>query len=102
MKWSVGLMTGTVLDGNIDIALLRTDGEAITELGLWTLAEYAQETQALLSEALQWQFDGPEPAVFGRGSKSGYSWSRVDVAGSGDGTLSFSAWFKDGLQLEPG
>ena len=70
MKWSVGLMTGTVLDGNIDIALLRTDGETIAELGPWTLAEYAQGTQALLSEALQaaqrWQFDGPEPSVFGQ------------------------------------
>ena len=70
MKWSVGLMTGTVLDGNIDIALLRTDGETIAELGPWTLAEYAQETQAMLSEALQaalnWQFDGPEPPVFAR------------------------------------
>ena len=68
MKWSVGLMTGTVLDGNIDIALVRTDGETIAELGPWTLAEYAGDTQALLSEALQtalrWQFGGPEPAVF--------------------------------------
>jgi anhydro-N-acetylmuramic acid kinase len=53
MKWSIGLMTGTVLDGNIDIALLRTDGETIAELGPWTLAEYAWETQALLSQALQ-------------------------------------------------
>ena len=27
--WAVGLMTGTVLDGNIDVALLKTDGERI-------------------------------------------------------------------------
>ena len=27
--WSIGLMTGTVNDGNIDIAALRTDGEEI-------------------------------------------------------------------------
>ena len=27
--WAVGLMTGTVLDGNIDVALLKTDGETI-------------------------------------------------------------------------
>ncbi len=70
MKWAVGLMTGTVLDGNIDIALLRTDGETIAELGPWTLAAYAEDTQALLAEALQaalhWQFDGPEPEVFAR------------------------------------
>lgn len=68
MKWSVGLMTGTVLDGNIDVALLRTDGESITEFGPWALVEYAPETQALLAEALhaalRWQFDGPEPPVF--------------------------------------
>ena len=68
MKWSVGLMTGTVLDGNIDIALLRTDGETIAELGPWTLADYEPKTQALLSAALQaaleWQFNGTEPPVF--------------------------------------
>ena len=68
MKWSVGLMTGTVLDGNIDIALLRTDGETIMELGPWTLADYEPKTQALLSAALQaaleWQFNGTEPPVF--------------------------------------
>ena len=28
--WTVGLMTGTVLDGNIDVAILRTDGERVT------------------------------------------------------------------------
>ena len=68
MQWAVGLMTGTVLDGNIDIALLRTDGEMVAELGPWTLAEYTPETQALLSDALQaalkWQFEGADPAVF--------------------------------------
>ncbi len=30
--WAVGLMTGTVLDGNIDVALLKTDGERIERL----------------------------------------------------------------------
>ena len=37
-QWAVGLMTGTVLDGNIDIAMVKTDGEAIHELGPWQLA----------------------------------------------------------------
>jgi len=32
----------------------------------------------------------------GRGSKTGYSWSRVDVAGSVDGTLTFTVWVRDG------
>ena len=31
MPWHIGLMTGTVLDGNIDVAFLRTDGEIIEE-----------------------------------------------------------------------
>ncbi len=35
-------------------------------------------------------------ASHGRGSKTGYSWSRVDVAGSGDGTLTFSGAVRDG------
>ncbi len=66
--WFVGLMTGTVLDGNIDIALLRTDGETVSEFGPWTLAEYDDPTRTLLAEALAqalaWQFEGPEPEVF--------------------------------------
>ena len=32
LSWYAGLMTGTVLDGQIDVALLRTDGEQIAEL----------------------------------------------------------------------
>ncbi len=67
-RWALGLMTGTVLDGNIDIAMLRTDGGTVDEFGPWTLAAYPAETRALLAEALaagsRWQFDGPEPAVF--------------------------------------
>jgi anhydro-N-acetylmuramic acid kinase len=66
--WAVGLMTGTVLDGNIDIALLRSDGEEIAEFGAWKLAPYAQEMRPLLSAAvaaaLDWRFEGAEPAIF--------------------------------------
>ena len=36
--WAIGLMTGTVLDGNVDIAMLRTDGETIEEFGPTLLA----------------------------------------------------------------
>lgn len=67
-RWCVGLMTGTVLDGNIDVALLRTDGERIAEFGTHALYPYDAETRAMLSrcltEALDWGFDGPEPAIF--------------------------------------
>ncbi|SDY77392.1 anhydro-N-acetylmuramic acid kinase [Citreimonas salinaria] len=66
--WTVGLMTGTVLDGNIDVALLRTDGERVAEFGPYTLAPYDRETRDLLTACLAraraWAFDGPEPAIF--------------------------------------
>ncbi len=66
--WAVGLMTGTVLDGMIDIAMIRTDGEAVQDFGPWTLAPYPPEVRSLLaralSAALEWQFTGPEPAIF--------------------------------------
>jgi anhydro-N-acetylmuramic acid kinase len=66
--WAVGLMTGTVLDGNIDIAMIRTDGETVQEFGPWKLAPYPPELPALLArtleEARKWRFEGPEPAIF--------------------------------------
>ena len=66
--WAVGLMTGTVLDGNIDVALLRTDGESIASFGPYTLAPYPPSIRSLLEETLAqaraWNFEGPEPAIF--------------------------------------
>ena len=66
--WAVGLMTGTVLDGNIDVALIKTDGERIADFGTYTLAPYPQSMRALLEETLRqaraWNFEGPEPAIF--------------------------------------
>lgn len=66
--WAVGLMTGTVLDGNIDVALLRTDGETIERFGAYTLAPYPQSIRDLLEETLaqarKWNFEGPDPAIF--------------------------------------
>lgn len=66
--WALGLMTGTVLDGMIDIALIRTDGKEVVEFGPWTLAPYDMSVRAILPEAvkaaLSWQFGGPEPAIF--------------------------------------
>ena len=66
--WAVGLMTGTVLDGNIDVALLRTDGVEVSEFGAYTLAPYPASIRELLEETLQqaraWNFEGPEPAIF--------------------------------------
>ena len=69
-RWAIGLMTGTVLDGNIDIAALRTDGETVEAFGPWHLARYPDAVQALLPQAVAaaqaWRFEGPEPAIFAR------------------------------------
>lgn len=66
--WAVGLMTGTVLDGNIDVALLKTDGETVETSGAYTLAPYPPEIRSVLEETLAqarvWEFEGPEPAIF--------------------------------------
>ena len=66
--WAVGLMTGTVLDGNIDVALIRTDGSRVVEFGPYELFPYDQAVNELLASALSaaqgWNFTGPDPAVF--------------------------------------
>ena len=72
--WAIGLMTGTVLDGMIDIAAIRTDGREIAELGAWKLAPYPAEVRSLLVEtvaqALQWRFEGPEPPIFAEAERA--------------------------------
>lgn len=72
--WAIGLMTGTVLDGMIDVAMIRTDGEAIEEFGPWTLAPYPDDLRHLLADtvhaALEWRFEGPEPAIFARAEEA--------------------------------
>ncbi|MBI1219188.1 MAG: anhydro-N-acetylmuramic acid kinase [Rhodobacteraceae bacterium] len=66
--WAVGLMTGTVLDGNIDVALIKTDGERIDNFGTYRLAPYPRWIRDLLEETLTqaraWNFIGPEPDIF--------------------------------------
>lgn len=68
ISWAIGLMTGTVLDGYIDVALLRTDGERIVEFGPYSLEPYDEGVIDILQEtlkaALNWQFSGPEPEIF--------------------------------------
>lgn len=72
--WAIGLMTGTVLDGNIDVALLRTDGETVSEFGAYTLAPYGAELRDLLVETLdtarKWNFEGSEPAIFAKAEEA--------------------------------
>ena len=43
-KWSIGLMTGTVNDGFIDIAALRTDGKNVVEFGPYELSAYKDQS----------------------------------------------------------
>jgi len=64
--WAVGLMTGTVLDGNIDVALLKTDGETVETFGAYRLF-LLEET---LRQARVWNFEGPEPEIFGRAEEA--------------------------------
>jgi anhydro-N-acetylmuramic acid kinase len=72
--WHIGLMTGTVLDGNIDVAAIRTDGVAVVEFGPWRLAPYPAGLIDLLAEAVAaaraWNFDGPEPAIFAEAERA--------------------------------
>jgi anhydro-N-acetylmuramic acid kinase len=51
MLTAIGLMSGTSLDG-IDLALVRTDGEAAIELGGTASLDYTEGERTLLREAL--------------------------------------------------
>ena len=66
--WAVGLMTGTVLDGHIDVALIRSDGERVLDHGACRLmpapAGLVEVLQDTLAAARLWAFEGPEPAIF--------------------------------------
>ncbi|HXS26807.1 MAG TPA: anhydro-N-acetylmuramic acid kinase [Steroidobacteraceae bacterium] len=83
-SWAIGLMTGTVLDGMIDIAAVRTDGDEIEELGPWRLAPYPAGLKALLSAALaaalEWQFEGEEPAIF-RAAEAALTAAQAEAVG---------------------
>ena len=68
-KWSIGLMTGTVNDGFIDIAALRTDGKKVVEFGPYELSAYKDQSIKPLifktyEEAKKWNFEGVEPEIF--------------------------------------
>ena len=68
-KWSIGLMTGTVNDGYIDIAALRTDGTDVVEFGPFELFPYKDQSIKDLifktyDEARKWNFGGVDPNIF--------------------------------------
>jgi anhydro-N-acetylmuramic acid kinase len=66
--WAAGVMTGTALDGQIDVALIRTDGETVSDFGPFRLQPAPAGLRDLLArtlaEARRWGFNGPEPAIF--------------------------------------
>jgi anhydro-N-acetylmuramic acid kinase len=70
MRWYIGLMTGTVLDGNVDVAFLRTDGKIIEEFGYYNLMPYDEKVKDLIIKAIDeaqiWNFNGPEPEIFSK------------------------------------
>lgn len=73
-RWTIGLMTGTVLDGNIDVAAIRTDGDGEVEFGPWTLAPYPPGLIDLLTETVRqaraWNFEGPDPVLFAEAERA--------------------------------
>lgn len=69
LQWSIGLMTGTVNDGYIDVVALRTDGSKIIEFGPFEFYPYEdKEIKQLIfktyEEAKKWNFEGPDPDIF--------------------------------------
>jgi anhydro-N-acetylmuramic acid kinase len=66
--WAIGLMTGTALDGFVDVALIKTNGHSVAEFGPYALFPYSDADRTILSDAVAaaraWAFDGPEPAIF--------------------------------------
>ena len=66
--WAVGLMTGTALDGFVDVALIQTDGATVVAFGAYALFPYSDADRTVLQDAVAaaraWAFDGPEPMIF--------------------------------------
>jgi len=50
-RWSLGLMSGTSLDG-IDAALIRTDGEHVHEFGPWLTQPFDEQMRGILRAAV--------------------------------------------------
>ena len=72
--WSIGLMTGTVNDGFIDVAALKTDGHKIIEYGPFELIPYQDKhIQSKIIETIKaakkWQFENTEPSIFAETEK---------------------------------
>jgi len=56
IRWSLGLMSGTSLDG-IDAALIRTDGEQVHEFGAWQTTPFDDAMKSILRAAVRGRGD---------------------------------------------
>ncbi|MDE3016867.1 MAG: anhydro-N-acetylmuramic acid kinase [Pseudomonadota bacterium] len=56
VKWSLGLMSGTSLDG-IDAALIKTDGEQVFSFGAWLTLPFTDAERARVREAVHGRGD---------------------------------------------
>src|ERR1700760_2547612 len=70
----LGFMTGTSLDA-VDMAVLETDGEAVSAFGPAGERKLSEATRDIMltatSEALTWPRGAPEPAIFAEAATAG-------------------------------
>ena len=68
MYTALGLMSGTSLDG-VDVAILYSNGESIFDVDVFGTIPYSREDRndlhLVTDKARLWDFDGPEPNIFG-------------------------------------
>ena len=96
----LGFMTGTSLDA-VDMAVLETDGEAISAFGAAGERKLSEATRDIMMEAtcqaLAWPRGAPEPAIFAEAARAGaeehfaaaeeflaanaLTWSDIDLIG---------------------
>ncbi len=66
--WAAGLMSGTSLDGTIDVALIKTDGTRVEKISKASSFPYDKKIIKKIRECIvtarDWNFIGTEPEIF--------------------------------------